>query len=136
VSWLPADDIYRTYVVDVAVVEEQHHLTVEIDDLPAHGGGGLRLVPHRHHAPDLLQLPLADDELLLIEEEDVDLLDLGVKRAEEPGLLLRHRRAAAGGGGLDAALELLVAQELILPLWQALLDLPLEPLAKLHLRIK
>jgi hypothetical protein len=128
-----------TYVVDAAVVEEQHHLTMEIDDLPAHGGG-LGLVPRRrharrlarHHAHDLLlQLPVADDELLLVQEEGVDLVHLGVEPTDEPGLLLRRGQEAAGHG-VDAALELLVAQELLLPFRQALLNLPLQPLAKLH----
>jgi hypothetical protein len=77
--------------------------------------------------------PLPDDELLLLlEEEVVELVDLGVEEGEEVGL--------GGGGwrrggvhGVDTPLELLVVEELAPPLGQALLDLLLQTLPKLHL---
>jgi hypothetical protein len=72
---------------------------------------------------------VADDELLLLlEEEGVDLVDVGGEGGDEGGLVGRR----AGDGG-DDALQLLVAHELVPPLREALLDLPLEQLPKLHL---
>lgn len=63
-----------------------------------------------------------DEELLLLDEEGVDLFNLGVEEGDELG-----RR-----DGADDGLELVVAQELVLPRREALLDLPLEPLAEFH----
>jgi hypothetical protein len=78
--------------------------------------------------------PLPDDELLLLlEEEGVELVDLGVEEGEEVGLGGGGRRR--GGDCVDAALELLVVEEVAPPLRQALLDLLLEPLPELHVSL-
>jgi hypothetical protein len=105
------EDLGEARVVDAAVVEQKHHLAVEVDDLALDArdlgvrrrrglGLGRPLDP-------LLQLPLPDDELLLLlEEEGVELVDLGVEEREELGLGGGGGRR--GGDGVDAALELLV----------------------------
>ena len=100
---------------------------------------------------------LADDVLLLLlDEERVELVELGPQEPHEIRLLGRHRRrrgrvglpgvVAAGPLGrplgpvipgadeLEALLEVLVGQELVAPLRQRLHDLPAQALAELHLR--
>jgi hypothetical protein len=80
--------------------------------------------------------PLPDDELLLLlEEEGVELVDLSVKEGEELGLRGGSGGEGRRGDGVNAALELLVAQELAAPLRQALFDLLLQPLTELHRRL-
>ena len=101
---------------------------------------------------------LADDVLLLLlDEERVELVELGLEEPHEIRLLGRHRRrrgrgvrlpgvVAAGPLGrplgpvipgadeLEALLEVLVGQELVTPLRQRLHDLPAQALAELHPR--
>jgi len=108
---------------------EIDHLALDARDLGVRRRRGLGL---GRPLDPLLQLPLPDDELLLLlEEEGVELVDLGVEEREEVGLGGGGGRR--GGDGVDAALELLVVEEVAPPLRQALLDLLLEPLAELHL---
>ena len=76
--------------------------------------------------------PLPDDELLLLlEEEVVELVHLRVEEGKEVGLGSGEGRQR-GDDGVDAALELLVVEELAPPLGQALLDLLLQTLTELH----
>jgi hypothetical protein len=90
-------------------------------------------VRERHEQTEQIVYPLPDDELLLLlEEEVVELVDLGVEEGEEVGLGGGGRRRG-GHHGVDAALQLLVVEELAPPLGQALLNLLLQTLAKLHL---
>ena len=78
--------------------------------------------------------PVADDEvLLLLDEEGVEPVDLGVEQPQEGGLggppAPRRRRRHEQ----DQPLEALVRQELVPPLREARLHLLLQPLPKLHL---
>jgi|UniRef100_A0A804LLL4 hypothetical protein len=129
------EDLGEARVVDAAVVEQQHHLAVQVHHL-APDARQRGLGPAR--TPDaLLELPLPDHELLLpLQEEGVELVDLGVQERQEVGLRgagrRRIRRRPAGGHGIHAPLQLLVVEELAPPLRQALLDLLLEALAELH----
>ena len=94
---------------------------------------------------------LPDDVLLLLlEEEGVELVELGVEEGDEPGLLGGHRRRGAaavphalalapplavrvaGADTLQPLLEVLVGQELVAPLGQRLHDLVVQALAELH----
>jgi hypothetical protein len=145
-----------TGVVEGAVVLQQHHLAVEVDDLLAHPHELLLglLTGRPGHA--VLQLLLADDVLLLLlDEERVELVELGLQEPHEIRLLGRHRRRRGriglpgvlaacslglplgpvpGADELEALLEVLVGQELVAPLRQRLHDLPAEALAELHRR--
>jgi len=139
-----------TGVVERAVVLEQHHLAVEVDDLLPHPQQVLRRPRLRRAHRSVLQLLLPDDVLLLLfEEEGVELVELGVEEGDEPGLLGGHRRrgaaaphalalapplAARGAGAdlLEPLLEVLVGQELVAPLGERLHDLVVQALAELH----
>jgi hypothetical protein len=176
-----------TGVVERAVVLEQHHLAVEVDDLLPHPQQLLRRPRlRRAHRPVLQQLHpvnpthhtnqtdirgeetkriceldrtnrwrssnylLPDDVLLLLlEEEGVELVELGVEEGDEPGLLRGHRRRGAaaphalalapplavhvaGADLLEPLLEVLVGQELVAPLGERLHDLVVQALAELH----
>lgn len=176
-----------TGVVEGAVVLEQHHLAMEVDDLLAHphelllglpagrpGHPVLQFLLHPATAkqPDQIKESfgkrgegrkesrhlLADDVLLfLLDEERVELVELGLQEPHKVRLLRRHRRrrrgrvrlpgvVAAGplrlplGGPvpgsdeLEALLEVLVGEELVAPLRERLHDLPAQALAELHRR--
>lgn len=75
-----------------------------------------------------------DEVLLLLQEEGVEPIDLGVEQAHEGSLGgPATGRGGASGDEADEPLEALVRQELVPPLREALLHLLLEPLAELHL---
>jgi len=94
-----------------------------------------------------------DVVLLLLEEEGVELIELGVEEGDKLGLLRGHRRrgtaaaaaavphalalappliAGAGGDLLEPLLEVLVGQELVAPVRERLHDLVVQALAELH----
>lgn len=92
-----------------------------------------------HPLNPFLKLLQADDEfLLLVDEEVVEFVELLVEDPDEP---LLEADPGAGGAGidgigrdvLDELLEGLVAQELVPPLRQRLLQMVAEILAEFHL---
>ena len=101
------EDLHERGVVEGNPVLQQDELAVEIGEGAAGATmaldaklGAARAVVVEHAVELLLELGLPHDKVLLgVDEEPVELLELGVERLDESALLVGELSATTGGRG-------------------------------------